>query len=161
LKRLLQHRAISVLSTHARRSIPGRKDERHILLAKRVGYRVSVLAIQVQVEDRYFHLLLADEFQRTRNIGGRSDQLATEFVDFKIQAINPTALPVFGDIPNLVGRDFDEVIRILWPKMSSISIAIIISSSTTRTLRFDNSRLLNYFSCEYPDTMKEYRVRVP
>jgi signal transduction histidine kinase/DNA-binding NarL/FixJ family response regulator len=81
--------------------------------------------------------------------------------DFKIQAVNPTALPVFGDIPNLVGRDFDEVIRILWPKMSSISIAIIISSSTTRTLRFDNSRLLNYFSCEYPDTMKEYRVRVP
>ena len=36
--------------------------------------------------------------------------------DFKIQAVNPTALPVFGDIPNLVGRDFDEVIRILWPK---------------------------------------------
>jgi PAS domain S-box-containing protein len=36
--------------------------------------------------------------------------------DFRIQAINPTALPVFGNIPNLVGRDFGEVIRILWPK---------------------------------------------
>jgi PAS domain S-box-containing protein len=36
--------------------------------------------------------------------------------DFKIQAINPTALPVFGDIPDLVGRDFGEVIRILWPE---------------------------------------------
>jgi PAS domain S-box-containing protein len=36
--------------------------------------------------------------------------------DFKIQAVNPTALPVFGDIPGLVGRDFDEVIRVLWPK---------------------------------------------
>jgi PAS domain S-box-containing protein len=36
--------------------------------------------------------------------------------DFKIQAINPTALPVFGDIPNLIGRDFGEVIRILWPE---------------------------------------------
>jgi len=36
--------------------------------------------------------------------------------DFKIQAINPTALPVFGEIPDLVGRDFGEVIRILWPK---------------------------------------------
>jgi PAS domain S-box-containing protein len=35
--------------------------------------------------------------------------------DFKIQAVNPTALSVFGDIPDLVGRDFDEVIRILWP----------------------------------------------
>ena len=36
--------------------------------------------------------------------------------DFKIQAVNPTALPVFGDIPDLLGRDFDEVIRILWPE---------------------------------------------
>jgi PAS domain S-box-containing protein len=36
--------------------------------------------------------------------------------DFKIQAVNPTALPVFGDIPNLVGRDFGEVVRILWPE---------------------------------------------
>ena len=36
--------------------------------------------------------------------------------DFKIQAVNPTALPVFGDIPDLVGRDFDEVIHILWPE---------------------------------------------
>ena len=33
LKRLLQHRAISILWTHARRSVPGRKDERHVLLA--------------------------------------------------------------------------------------------------------------------------------
>jgi PAS domain S-box-containing protein len=36
--------------------------------------------------------------------------------DFKIRAVNPTARPVFGDIPELVGRDFDEVIHILWPK---------------------------------------------
>jgi PAS domain S-box-containing protein len=36
--------------------------------------------------------------------------------DFRIKAVNPTALPVFGDIPDLVGRDFDEVIHILWPK---------------------------------------------
>jgi len=36
--------------------------------------------------------------------------------DFRIKAVNPTALPVFGDIPDLVGRDFDEVIHILWPE---------------------------------------------
>jgi PAS domain S-box-containing protein len=35
--------------------------------------------------------------------------------DFKIQAVNPTALPMFGDIPDLVGRDFGDVIHILWP----------------------------------------------
>lgn len=34
--------------------------------------------------------------------------------DFRIRAINPTARPVFGEIPNLIGRDFEEVIRILW-----------------------------------------------
>ena len=36
--------------------------------------------------------------------------------DFRIKAVNPTALPVFGDIPDLVGRDFDEVIHVLWPE---------------------------------------------
>jgi PAS domain S-box-containing protein len=35
--------------------------------------------------------------------------------DFCIREVNPTALPVFGDIPDLIGRDFDEVIHILWP----------------------------------------------
>ena len=36
--------------------------------------------------------------------------------DFRIAAANPVALPAFGDIPDLVGRDFDEVIHVLWPK---------------------------------------------
>ena len=35
---------------------------------------------------------------------------------FRIAAVNPVALPVFGDIPDLVGRDFDDVIHLLWPK---------------------------------------------
>ena len=35
--------------------------------------------------------------------------------DFRIAAVNRTAAPVFGDIPELIGRSFDEVIRILWP----------------------------------------------
>ena len=36
--------------------------------------------------------------------------------DFRILEVNPTALPVFGNIPDLIGRDFDEVIHILWTK---------------------------------------------
>lgn len=36
--------------------------------------------------------------------------------DLRIQQVNPTALSVFGNIPDLIGRDFDEVIHILWPK---------------------------------------------
>ncbi len=35
---------------------------------------------------------------------------------FRIREVNPVALPAFGDIPNLVGRDFDEVLRILWER---------------------------------------------
>jgi signal transduction histidine kinase len=30
--------------------------------------------------------------------------------------MNPNALAVFGDIPDLIGRDFDEVIHLMWPK---------------------------------------------
>ncbi|HEX6843177.1 MAG TPA: response regulator, partial [Stellaceae bacterium] len=36
--------------------------------------------------------------------------------DFRIRQVNPTAQPVFGNIPELIGRDFEEVIHILWPK---------------------------------------------
>jgi PAS domain S-box-containing protein len=34
--------------------------------------------------------------------------------EFRIREVNPVAALVFGDIPNLIGRDFDEVIHILW-----------------------------------------------
>jgi PAS domain S-box-containing protein len=34
--------------------------------------------------------------------------------EFRIRAVNPTARPVFGDIPDLIGRDFGEVIHTLW-----------------------------------------------
>ncbi len=34
--------------------------------------------------------------------------------DFRIRAVNRAALPVFGDFPDLIGRDFDEVIHVLW-----------------------------------------------
>ncbi|MFZ0564276.1 MAG: response regulator [Terriglobales bacterium] len=36
--------------------------------------------------------------------------------DFRIREVNPTALAVFENVPNVIGRDFDEVIHILWPK---------------------------------------------
>jgi PAS domain S-box-containing protein len=36
--------------------------------------------------------------------------------DFRVAAVNQQARLVFGDIPDLIGRDFDDVIHILWPK---------------------------------------------
>lgn len=43
--------------------------------------------------------------------------LAVYLVDgnFKIRAMNPPALHAFGNIPNLIGRDFDDVIHLIWP----------------------------------------------
>jgi PAS domain S-box-containing protein len=35
--------------------------------------------------------------------------------DFRIREVNPTARATFGDIPDLVGSDFDDVIHRLWP----------------------------------------------
>ena len=35
--------------------------------------------------------------------------------DFKIRDINPTALSAFGDLAGVIGRDFDEVMRLLCP----------------------------------------------
>jgi PAS domain S-box-containing protein len=34
--------------------------------------------------------------------------------DFRLQQVNPIALPVFGNASNLIGRDFNEVIHLLW-----------------------------------------------
>src|SRR5262245_34528504 len=36
--------------------------------------------------------------------------------EFRIREVNPVALPAFGDIRNLIGRDFTEVSRILWER---------------------------------------------
>ena len=36
--------------------------------------------------------------------------------DLRIRAINPPALRTFGHVRNPVGRDFDEVIHLLWPE---------------------------------------------
>ena len=35
--------------------------------------------------------------------------------EFRIREVNPKAKPVFGNIPDIIGRDFREVVRMLWP----------------------------------------------
>jgi PAS domain S-box-containing protein len=36
--------------------------------------------------------------------------------NFRLRQVNPTALRTFGNIPDLIGRDFGEVIKRLWPE---------------------------------------------
>ena len=55
--------------------------------------------------------------------------------DFKIRHVNPMAQPIFGDIPGLIGRDFEEVTRILWKK----DFADEIASLFRRTLETGES----------------------
>jgi PAS domain S-box-containing protein len=49
---------------------------------------------------------------------------------FRIVEVNPTALPLFGDIVDLVGRDFGEVMHILWP--SSYAEEVVAEFRRTR-----------------------------
>jgi PAS domain S-box-containing protein len=43
--------------------------------------------------------------------------------DFRIREVNPPARAMFGDIPDLIGSDFDDVVRILWQKDHAEAIA--------------------------------------
>ena len=42
--------------------------------------------------------------------------------DFRIRHVNPIGVPSFGNIPDLIGRDFAEVMHIVWPKAKADEI---------------------------------------
>ena len=77
---------------------------------------------------------LADEVMRRRT--AQFETLLNEAplgvylvdADFRIRQVNPTALPIFGDIPDLIGRDFRDVIHILWPAAWRIARAFAFFS---------------------------------
>ena len=68
--------------------------------------------------------------------------------DFRIAAVNPVALPMFGDIPDLVGRDFDSVMHVLWPKDYADEIVQLFR----RTLETGEPHLV-------PESIRERRDR--
>jgi PAS domain S-box-containing protein len=83
---------------------------------------------QVQVEklNHDLHAEIADREEAHKLLRQRTAQFETLLSqapigvyvidsDFRLREVNPTARLVFGDIPDLIGRSFDEVIRILWP----------------------------------------------
>jgi PAS domain S-box-containing protein len=45
--------------------------------------------------------------------------------EFRIRDVNPTALRVFGEVSNLIGRDFAEVIHLLWGKKFADEVVAI------------------------------------
>jgi PAS domain S-box-containing protein len=69
---------------------------------------------------------------------------------FRVAAVNPVARPVFGDIPDLVGRDFAEVIHLLWPEDYADEIVRVFR----RTLRTGEP----YFAPERVEQRKDRKV---
>jgi PAS domain S-box-containing protein len=49
--------------------------------------------------------------------------------DFRIRDVNPTAIRVFGDIPDLIGRDFEEVLHLLWDKKVAAKVVAIFKNT--------------------------------
>ncbi len=51
---------------------------------------------------------------------------------FRIRDVNPTARRVFGEIPDLIGRDFEEVLHLLWDdKVTAETVAIFKNTLST------------------------------
>jgi PAS domain S-box-containing protein len=49
--------------------------------------------------------------------------------DFRIRDVNPTALRTFSDIPDIIGRDFEEVIHEMWDKKYADEIVAIFRNT--------------------------------
>ncbi|HYC33111.1 MAG TPA: response regulator, partial [Gemmatimonadales bacterium] len=125
---------------HALRSDPRTSQLPIILLSARAGEEARVDGLQAGADDYVVKPFSAREL--TARVGGalelarvrraaaaalreREQQLETLVDDtplgvyvvddeFRIRIVNPAARPVFGDIPDLIGRDFDEVMHVLW-----------------------------------------------
>jgi PAS domain S-box len=101
---------LGMISTHWRE--PYQPSERDLLLLDILARQAADLLERRQAEEAVR--------QRTAQFETLLNQapLGVYLVDagFRITQVNPTARPIFGDIPDLIGRDFDEVIHILWTK---------------------------------------------
>jgi PAS domain S-box-containing protein len=106
-----------------------------ILLSARAGEEARVEGLQAGADDYLVKPFSAREL--VARVGGALDlarvrrEAAAQFetlisdtplgvylvdAEFRLALANPAARQLFGDIPDLIGRDFGEVIHILWPQ---------------------------------------------
>ena len=71
--------------------------------------------------------------------------------DFRIRQVNPVALLTFGNIPNLIGRDFVDLIHIVWEKDSADDIVEKIRHTLETGER--------YFDPEWAGARRDHGVR--
>jgi PAS domain S-box-containing protein len=101
-------RLLGMFSTHYR--TPQRPAPRALSLLDLLARQAADFIERVQAEDT-IHQRTA-QFETLLNAAPLGVYVVD--ADFRIRQVNPSALPVFGDIPDLIGRDFTEVIHRLW-----------------------------------------------
>ena len=101
---------VGMISTHWRS--PHQPTERQLHLLDVVARQAADIIERKKSEETLRHRAAQHETLFNQS------PLGVYLVDaeFRIQEVNPVALPTFGDIPDLIGRDFDEVIHMLWDR---------------------------------------------
>jgi two-component sensor histidine kinase len=103
-------RVVGMISTHWRS--PFQPTERQLSLLDVVARQAADFIERAQAINALRHRAAQHETLVNQS------PLGIYLVDseFRIREVNPVAVPVFGDMPDLVGRDLDEVIHVLWEK---------------------------------------------
>ena len=101
-------RLVGMISTHWR--TPHRPTDRQLRMLDLVARQAADIIERGQAIEALRHRAAQHETLFNQS------PLGVFLVDagFRIREVNPVALPAFGDIPSLIGRDFDDVLRILW-----------------------------------------------
>lgn len=82
--------------------------------------------------------------------------------DFRIRLVNSIAIPVFGDIPDLIGRDFDEVLHRLWAKDHADDVVRIFHHTLETGESYETSDCAEYRIDRDVTESYEWRIdRVP
>ncbi|HEY1938615.1 MAG TPA: ATP-binding protein [Candidatus Angelobacter sp.] len=87
------------------------------------GRPLTLLVIQDITERKQAQEALRQSSAQLQTLINRAP-LGIYLVDaeFRIREANPTALSLFGGIPKLIGRDFAEVLHLIWPKEEASEI---------------------------------------
>lgn len=101
---------VGMISTHWRQ--PHMPDERELRLIDVLARQAADLLERKRAEETI--RVRAEQFETLVKQAPLGVYLVD--ADFRIAHVNPTAQLVFGNIPNLIGLDFDEVLHTLWQK---------------------------------------------
>lgn len=82
--------------------------------------------------------------------------------DFMISHVNRVARPLFVNVPHLIGRDFDEVMHVIWPKRHADDLARIFRHTLETGEPYETSECVEHRADQDVTESYEWRVgRVP